>query len=79
MLETSLGEMVFDLHTELCPKVAHVALEPLSRPILPLRSSRPIFWHFLHVSAPAHESKLGRATWISLEAVELLITHTYIC
>ena len=35
MLETSLGEMVFDLHTDLCPKVAHVALEPLSMPILP--------------------------------------------
>jgi hypothetical protein len=56
MLETSLGEMVFDLHTDLCPKVSHVALEPLSMPILPCVLPAQSFRHFLDVSFPAHKN-----------------------
>jgi hypothetical protein len=56
MLETSLGEMVFDLHTDLCPKVAHVALEPLSMPIRPRVLPAQSFRHFLDVSFPAHKN-----------------------
>ncbi len=52
MLETSLGEMVFDLHTDLCPKVTHVALDPLSISIPPcVLPARPIFSRYLHVAS----------------------------
>jgi hypothetical protein len=30
LMETSLGEMVFDLHTDLCPKVSADALDRAS-------------------------------------------------